>query len=50
LGGSDRTRLGICAAPRCGRFFLAARPKQVWCTRACGNRARVARHYARTRA
>ncbi len=50
LGGPDRTRLGICAAPRCGRFFLAARPKQVWCTSACGNRARVARHYARTRA
>ena len=48
LGGPDRDRLRAC--PSCGRFFLAARPHQVWCTSACGNRVRVARHHERRRA
>lgn len=47
LGGPDRERLKICGAPRCGRFFLASRPRQLWCGPACGNRVRVARHAAR---
>ena len=47
LGGPDRERLHRC--PRCGRFFLAERATQVWCSAACGNRARVARHHARRR-
>lgn len=45
LGGPDRSRVRACAS--CGRFFLAARPGQVWCSAGCGNRARVARHRAR---
>ncbi len=47
VGGPDRARLRRCEAPSCGRVFLAGRPDQVWCSMACGNRARVARHYAR---
>jgi len=38
-----------CPAPRCDRFFIAGRAGQVWCSAACGNRARVARHHARRR-
>jgi predicted RNA-binding Zn ribbon-like protein len=47
LGGPDRERIRVCAAPSCGLFFLAGRQRQQWCTPSCGNRARVARHYAR---
>jgi predicted RNA-binding Zn ribbon-like protein len=47
LGGPDRERVRVCQAPRCGLFFLAARERQQWCSPTCGNRARVARHYAR---
>lgn len=39
--------LRLCDAPNCVRFFLKQNPRQQWCTPACGNRARVARHYAR---
>jgi predicted RNA-binding Zn ribbon-like protein len=46
LGGPDGSRLRACDG--CDRFFLAARPSQVWCSAACGNRARVARHRARS--
>ena len=42
LGGSEAGRLRDC--PACGRFFLASRPSHVWCSGACGNRTRVARH------
>jgi predicted RNA-binding Zn ribbon-like protein len=45
LGGPHRVRLRTCA--QCGRFFLGSRRGQVWCSAACGNRARVARHRAR---
>ena len=40
-------RLQVCEAPSCGMFFLGSRR---WCCGACGNRARAARHYRRTRA
>jgi predicted RNA-binding Zn ribbon-like protein len=50
LGGPDRARIRRCPAPRCGRFFLAERASRVWCSSACGNRTRVARHHARRRA
>jgi predicted RNA-binding Zn ribbon-like protein len=43
--GDDRLR--ACEAPSCGMLFMQAHPRQVWCTPACGNRARVARHAAR---
>jgi predicted RNA-binding Zn ribbon-like protein len=38
--------LKLCQAPSCGMFFLGSRR---WCCSACGNRARAARHYERTR-
>jgi predicted RNA-binding Zn ribbon-like protein len=44
--GTERERLQICQAPSCGMLFVGARR---WCCRACGNRARVARHYRRTK-
>ena len=47
LGGPDRNRIRRCHAPRCGMFFVPGRERQEWCSPMCGNRARVARHYAR---
>lgn len=44
--GEERERLHLCRAPSCGMVFLGARR---WCCRGCGNRARVARHYQRSR-
>jgi predicted RNA-binding Zn ribbon-like protein len=43
----ERKRLSVCHAPSCGLLFMRGRPGQTWCTTACGNRARVARHAAR---
>jgi predicted RNA-binding Zn ribbon-like protein len=40
-------QLGLCRAPGCILFFLRHHPRQEWCSPSCGNRARVARHYAR---
>jgi len=37
-----------CLAPGCVLFFVQDHPRREWCSPACGNRARVARHYART--
>jgi predicted RNA-binding Zn ribbon-like protein len=48
LGGPEHGRLRVCGAPSCGMFYLG-RPDQEWCSTACGNRARAARHYARRR-
>lgn len=48
LGGEDRSRIRRC--PACGRYFVATRSDRVWCSDACGNRTRVARHHARRRA
>src|SRR5262245_33264131 len=33
----------------CGAYFETTRPDRVWCSNACGNRTRVARHQARRR-
>lgn len=49
VGGPGREQLRSCPAPGCGRFFLASRPRQTWCSPACGNRVRVARHHERRR-
>jgi predicted RNA-binding Zn ribbon-like protein len=49
LGGRDRERLRVCAAPGCVLFFLQKRRRRDWCSSACGNRGRVARHYRRHR-
>jgi predicted RNA-binding Zn ribbon-like protein len=50
VGGPSRDRLRRCAAPGCGRFFVASRPRQAWCRPSCGNRARLARFHQRRRA
>jgi predicted RNA-binding Zn ribbon-like protein len=42
-----RDRLRLCQAPGCSLFFLTDRPRRLWCSTDCGNRARVARHYTR---
>lgn len=41
------TALGACEAPGCVRYFVRDNPRRGWCSGACGNRARVARHYRR---
>lgn len=38
--------IGLCDAPSCGMFFIGRRR---WCCAACGNRARAAKHYRKTR-
>jgi predicted RNA-binding Zn ribbon-like protein len=50
VGGPGRDLLRRCAAPGCGRFFVASRPRQTWCGPGCGNRARLARFHQRRRA
>lgn len=49
-GGHVRGALRVCEAPGCPRLFFATRPQRRWCSEACGNRTRVARHYRRHRA
>ncbi len=49
LAGADRERLRVCEAHGCDRLFLAATARRRWCSPACGNRVRVARHAARYR-
>jgi predicted RNA-binding Zn ribbon-like protein len=49
LSGPHRGDLRACGAPGCFLLFLKDHPRREWCCAACGNRARQARHYARTR-
>jgi len=42
-------RLRPCLAPGCAYFFVKDHLRRQWCTAACGNRARVARHAQRHR-
>jgi len=49
LARREDDRLSVCPAPSCGMLYLRDHPRQVWCSKACGNRARVARHAARKR-
>lgn len=49
IGGPDRERLRSCPAPGCVLYFVRDHPRRAWCSDACGNRARVARHYRRHR-
>ncbi len=47
---SPRAReLAVCGAPGCVLMFLRSHPRRAWCSPACGNRARQARHHARHR-
>ncbi|MEW1685502.1 ABATE domain-containing protein [Streptomyces sp. T12] len=45
--GPDRDRLRACLAPNCLLFFVKTVARREWCSPACGNRVRVARHYRR---
>ena len=47
---ADRGGVGFCDAPSCGQFFERGRVSQLWCSHACGTRARVARHAQRHKA
>ncbi|MBB4676851.1 hypothetical protein HNR67_002969 [Crossiella cryophila] len=47
LGSGERFGLRVCRGPRCVKYYLLAHPRQGWCSPACGNRARVSRHYHR---
>lgn len=49
LGGDDAPRLRGCHAPGCVLYFLKTHPRREWCSVACGNRVRAARHYQRVR-
>ncbi len=51
LTGNAGARLRRCANPTCSMLFVADTQRRQWCTpNICGNRARVARHYRRSRA
>jgi predicted RNA-binding Zn ribbon-like protein len=47
LGGALHEKVRACQAPGCVMFFVQNHPRRQWCCAACGNRARVARHYQR---
>jgi predicted RNA-binding Zn ribbon-like protein len=49
LTGTHRADLRACGAPGCVLMFLKDHPRREWCSNACGNRARQARHYQRAR-
>jgi predicted RNA-binding Zn ribbon-like protein len=49
LTGPGRGGLRVCHAPGCVLMFLKRHPRREWCSNACGNRARQARHYHRAR-
>jgi predicted RNA-binding Zn ribbon-like protein len=49
ITGPRREALRACGASSCMLLFLKNHPRREWCSAACGNRARQARHYARTR-
>ncbi|MFC0865463.1 CGNR zinc finger domain-containing protein [Sphaerimonospora cavernae] len=47
LTGDTGSAVRRCSAPGCVLFFDHTRSRREWCSTACGNRARAARHYAR---
>jgi predicted RNA-binding Zn ribbon-like protein len=49
ITGPRRNDLRACGAPGCVLLFLKDHPRREWCSTACGNRARQARHYRRVR-
>jgi predicted RNA-binding Zn ribbon-like protein len=49
LTGENGDALRACQAPGCVLYFLKQHPRREWCSAACGNRARQARHYRRHR-
>ena len=49
LTGPDAVNLRACNAPHCVLYFVKSHPRREWCSEACGNRVRAARHYRRVR-
>ncbi|GAB2823334.1 CGNR zinc finger domain-containing protein [Lentzea nigeriaca] len=47
--GENRVLLRACYAPGCVLYFVKDHPRREWCSPACGNRVRAARHYRRNR-
>jgi predicted RNA-binding Zn ribbon-like protein len=47
--GPNAETLHACLAPGCVRYFTKSHPRREWCSEACGNRVRAARHYERIR-
>jgi predicted RNA-binding Zn ribbon-like protein len=47
LTSEDRIKLRACHAPGCVLYFVKDHTRREWCSTACGNRARAARHYRR---
>lgn len=48
FGGPMRQQLRACRGPGCILFFIGD-GRREWCTAGCGNRARAARHYAKSK-
>ena len=46
---AGRQAVRACQAPGCVLYFVKDHPRREWCSAACGNRARAARHYQRRR-
>jgi predicted RNA-binding Zn ribbon-like protein len=49
LTGPAAAKLRACQAPGCVLYFVKTHHRREWCSEACGNRARAARHYRRIR-
>jgi predicted RNA-binding Zn ribbon-like protein len=47
LSADQHAGLCACQAPGCVQFFVRTHHRQEFCSAACGNRARAARHYQR---
>ncbi|HEX3899464.1 MAG TPA: CGNR zinc finger domain-containing protein [Mycobacteriales bacterium] len=47
VGEGNRPQLRACLAPGCVLYFAKVHHRREWCSTACGNRARAARHYRR---
>ncbi|HEY3774089.1 MAG TPA: CGNR zinc finger domain-containing protein [Solirubrobacteraceae bacterium] len=45
LLGDRGDRLRLCEAHGCSRMFIADHGRRRWCSRACGDRVRAARHH-----
>jgi predicted RNA-binding Zn ribbon-like protein len=49
LGGPEAGKIRACYAPGCVLYFMKTHPRREWCSVACGNRVRAARHYEKVR-
>ncbi|MBW8802932.1 MAG: hypothetical protein AUG49_23095 [Catenulispora sp. 13_1_20CM_3_70_7] len=49
LAADGHSSVRACQAPGCVQFFVRTHHRQEFCSVACGNRARAARHYQRSK-